>query len=102
MAHANEKQQAHRLLDQLDAGQLAAVIHLLQVMTDPVARAIANAPLEDEPISEEETRAVEAAKAWLKDHEPIPHEEVLAEFGLTSEDFERMGRTPLEPHDTKG
>jgi len=24
-------------------------------------------------------------------------EEVLAEFGLTAEDFERMGRTPLDP-----
>jgi hypothetical protein len=44
------------------------------------------------------TRAVEASKEWLKDHAPIPHEEVLAEFGLTLEDFERMGRTPLDPH----
>jgi hypothetical protein len=30
-------------------------------------------------------------------HDPIPNEEVLAEFGLSPEDFERMGRTPLEP-----
>ena len=51
----------------------------------------------DEVSMLEETRAVAASKAWLKDHEPIPNEEVLAEFGLTAEDFERMGRTPLEP-----
>jgi hypothetical protein len=43
-------------------------------------------------------RSVEASREWLKDHEPISHEEVLAEFGLTLEDFERMGRTPLDPH----
>ena len=97
MADANKKQQAHQLVEQLDAGQLAAVVHLLNVMTDPVARSLANAPLEDEPISVEEERAVEASKNWLKDHEPIPNKDVLAEFGLTSEDFERMGHTPLDP-----
>jgi len=97
MADANKKQQAHQLVEQLDAGQLAAVVHLLKVMTDPVERSLANAPLEDEPISVEEERAVEASKNWLKDHEPIPNKDVLAEFGLTSEDFERMGHTPLDP-----
>jgi hypothetical protein len=66
-------------------------------MLDPVDRAIANAPFEDEPISEEENRAVAASKAWLKDHDPIPNEEVLAEFGLTADDFDRMGQTPLDP-----
>ncbi len=64
-----------------------------------VNRKLSNAPIDGEPISEEETRAVEASKEWLKDHAPIPNEEVLAEFGLTLEDFARMGRTPLEPHD---
>lgn len=95
-----ERRQAHVLLDLLPAEKLTAVVHLLQVMSDPVARSLANAPVEDEPISEEETRAVDASNAWLRSHEPIPHEDVLAEFGLTSEDFERMGRTPLEPHGT--
>jgi hypothetical protein len=93
-----ERRQAHTLLDQLPNEKLTAVVHLLQAISDPVARSLANAPLDDEPISEEETRAVAASKAWLKNHEPIPHEDVLAEFGLTSEDFERMGRTPLDPH----
>jgi hypothetical protein len=98
MAHANAKQQAYRLLDQLDAGQLAAVVHLLQVMTDPLSRSLANAPLEDEPVTEEEAREIAAARASLDRGEGVPHEEVLAEFGLTPEDFERMGRTPLAPH----
>ena len=98
MAPANEKQQAHDLIERLAPSQISAVVHLLEVMTDPVAHSLANAPIDDEPISEEEMRAVEASREWLKDHEPISHEEVLAEFGLTLEDFERMGRTPLDPH----
>jgi hypothetical protein len=95
MSPAEQKQHAHEMLDRLDAGQLDAVVRLLQVMTDSVACAIAHAPIEDEPISEEEMRGVEASKEWLKTHDGIPNEQVLAEFGLTTEDFERMGRTPL-------
>jgi hypothetical protein len=98
MAPANEKQQAHDLIERLAPSQISAVVHLLEVMTDPVAHSLANAPIDDEPISEEEMCAVDASREWLKDHEPISHEEVLSEFGLTLEDFERMGRTPLDPH----
>ena len=56
-----------------------------------------NAPVEDEEISAEERARGGRRREWLKHNEPIPHEEVLAEFGLTMEDFERMGRTPLPP-----
>jgi len=99
MAPTTEKQQqAHQLLDQLDAGQLAAVVHLLQVMTDPVAHSLAHAPLDDEPVTEEEAREIAATRAALdRGGGIVPHEEVLAEFGLTSDDFERMGGIPLEP-----
>jgi len=96
-----ERQQAHALLDTLPAEKLTAVVRLLLAINDPTARRLAYAPVEDEPISEEEMLAVEASREWLKHHQPISHEEVLAEFGLTPEDFERMGRTPLEP-DNKG
>ena len=61
MSPAEQKQHAHELVDLLDAGQLDTVVRLLEVMIDPVAHAIANAPIEDEPISEEEIRAVEAS-----------------------------------------
>ena len=98
LASRDTKQQAYELIDRMAPGQVSAVVGLLKVMLDPVSRSLANAPYEDEAISEEETRAVAASKEWLKDHEPIPNEEVLAEFGLTQEDFDRMGRTPVEAH----
>jgi len=99
MAYAatNPKQQAHELIDRISTGQASAVVILINSMLDPVDRAIANAPFEDEKISDEENRTVAASKAWLQNNEPISNEEVLAEFGLTAEDFERMGRTPLPP-----
>lgn len=97
----NERQQAHDLIKRLAPSQISAVVRLLELMTDPVARSLANAPLDDEPVSEEEAREVAAARASLDRGEGIPHEKVLAEFGLTLEDFERMGRTPLDPHESK-
>ncbi len=99
-AATNPKQQAHELIERISTAQASAVVALITSMLDPVDRAIASAPFEDEEISQEETRAVAASKEWLKDHPPIPNQEVLAEFGLTEEDFERMGQTPLEaePH----
>ena len=94
---AHERQKAHAYLDHLPLEQLSAVRGLLETVLDPMARALANAPVEDEAISEEEERAVARAREWLKHNEPIPHDEVLAEFGLTMDDFERMGLTPLPP-----
>jgi hypothetical protein len=98
---ANERQRAHAYLDFLPPEQLSAVRGLLETMLDPVSRALANAPIEDEEISEEEERAVAESIEWLKHNKPIPNEEVLAEFGLTLGDFERMGRTPL-PQEPNG
>jgi hypothetical protein len=96
---ASDKQHAHQLIEQLDGSQLAAVVHLLEVMTDPVARSLANAPLDDEPVTQQEAGEIGAARASLDRGEGIPHEKILAEFGLTLEEFARMGRTPLDPKD---
>jgi len=98
LASRDTKQQAHELIDRMAPGQVSAVVGLLEIILDPVARSLASAPYEDEPISDEESLAVAASKAWLENNKPIPHEDVLAEYGLSLEDFERMGRTPLEHH----
>lgn len=95
---ADTKEHAHELIDRMAPGQIAAAVRLLEVILDPAARSLAKAPEEDEPISEEETFAAEASKTWLKNNQPIPHQDVLADFGLSEEDFERLGNTPLGPH----
>ena len=82
-----ERQQAHALLDMLPAEKLNAVRSLLEVMVDPVSRALANAPMDDEPITEEEGRAVAEAREWLKHNPGIPFEQVAADLGFTMEEI---------------
>jgi hypothetical protein len=81
---AADKQHAHELIDQLPPSQLPAAIGMLESLLDPVSRAIVNAPVDDEPESEDERQAVAKSKAWFKERggQGIPHEEVLADFGL--------------------
>jgi hypothetical protein len=85
---AQQQQQARAMIDRLAPEQLSAVRRLLEVMLDPVSRKLATAPMEDEPISEEEQRAVEASKAWFEKNggKGIPHEQILAEFGPQTDD----------------
>jgi hypothetical protein len=85
----NEKRQAHELIERLAPSQVSAVVGLLEVMLDPVSRAIANAPIDDEPQTEEERRAVAESKAWFEQRggHGIPHEEVLADSGLAPDDL---------------
>lgn len=84
----------HALVDQLAPVQLTALETLLQSMLDPLSRKLAVAPIDDEPFTEEDRRSVAEADEWRKQNKPIPLEEVLADVGLTPEDWERMGKTP--------
>jgi hypothetical protein len=69
---------AHELLGQLGPGQLAAVVHLLEVMID-----------EEEPVTEEDRSRFHEGQAWFAQRggKGIPMEEVLAEFGMKPADF---------------
>jgi hypothetical protein len=77
-----KKQHAHQLLDQLDPGQLAAVVHLLEVMTGPLSRALAAAPMEEEEITPETAAALDRARASLARGEGVSHDDIRREYGL--------------------
>ena len=85
----------HALVDQLGPVQLTALETILQSIVDPLSRKLALAPIDDEPFTEEDRKSVAEADEWLKHNQPIQLEEVLAHVGLTVEDWERMGKTPL-------
>jgi hypothetical protein len=80
---ANTKEHAHELIEQLAPSQLTAVVGLLEVMIDPVGRSLAEAPVEQEPVSAEEAASLDQARASLDRGEGIPHEDILREFGLS-------------------
>jgi hypothetical protein len=90
----DEKQHAHGLIEQLPSHQLSAVVGLLEAILDPVSRKLAAAPNDDELETEEERRAVERSKEWLRQRggKGIPHEEILQDLGLTTEDFHHMAQ----------
>jgi hypothetical protein len=86
MASSIEKQQAHELIERFPPEQLPAVVSLLQFMLlDPVARAAAAAPPDDEPVTEEDRRRIREGRG----RKGVPMEDVLAEFGLSSKDFDK-------------
>lgn len=70
----SEKQHAHELLDRLGPGQIAAVIHLLEVMIHDA----------DDELTEEDRRAMAASREYFRQGgEGVPFEQVVAECGLT-------------------
>lgn len=90
---ADTKEHAHELIERLAPSQVTAVVGLLEAMLDPVSRAIANAPIDDEPLTPEEEKALREAREWSNRNKGIPHEQVLAELGFTPEEIERLKKT---------
>jgi len=89
-----ERQQAHAYLDRLPPHQLSAVRSLLETMLpDALSRALANAPAEDEEISEEEEQSVARSKEWFKNNQGTSLEDMAAELG-SSMDQIRNGKAP--------
>jgi hypothetical protein len=74
---APDKQHAHQLLDELEPGQFAAVLQLLEVMVDPDGNS------GEEPLTEEDRREVAASREWFdKNPQGIPFDQVVEECGL--------------------
>jgi hypothetical protein len=78
------RQHAHQLIDRLPETQLSALVGLLETIVDPVAAALRNAPIDDEPETEEDKRAAAEARVWLQQNggKGIPHEEAMRRLGL--------------------
>jgi len=79
---AEQRQQAHSLLDVLPEEKLSAVRGLLDVLVEPLSRSLALAPTEDEELTPETSAALAKSRASLARGEGVSHEEVLREFGL--------------------
>ena len=80
--HASEgdRQDLHELVEHIPPRDLPAVRKIPRALADPVWQSILNAPLDDEPETEEERSEVEAARS--ETGPGTTHEEVLREFGL--------------------
>jgi len=61
---------------------------MLKSLLDPVSRAIANAPMDDEPLTAADEKALAEARDWSKHNKSTPHDEFLAELGITPEEID--------------
>lgn len=82
-----ERDELHRLIDEIPEDKLPAFGRLLKdaveiVIDDPVRRALANAPFDDEPESEEERKSADEADADLKAGRTISMDELKRELDL--------------------
>ncbi len=92
MNDAAAKHHAHELIERLPDSQIGTAIRFLEFMLlDPVARAVATAPPDDEAVTEQDRRRFDAGQSWFAEHggKGIPMAELLAEFDLKPEDFPR-------------
>ena len=86
----DDKQHAHELIERLPDSEVATAVRFLEfMMLDPVARAVANAPADDEPVTEEDRRRFREGQSWFEERggEGIPMQGVLSDFGLRVDDF---------------
>ena len=93
---AEQRKQAHAFLDRLPVDQLVAMCGLLESMLSPFDRKLALAPIDDEPLTPEDVVAIQSGIASLEKNGGVPMEDVLADFGLTMDDFHKMAKTPLQ------
>jgi hypothetical protein len=59
-------------------------VQFLETIVDPVATVLRNAPLDDEPETDDEKAAVTEARTWLQNNggKGIPHTEAMRRLGL--------------------
>jgi hypothetical protein len=79
-----DRQELHALVDHIPEPDVASARNYLRSLVGPVELALLNAPADDEAMSQHEREAWEAdERRKQRGEEPIPHEEVLRELGIT-------------------
>ena len=83
------KRQIKDLIDGMPPDELLVIKRFIQYvrdMEDPFLQNLAEAPWDDEPLSDEDMAAIAEAKEDIKAGRLIPHEEIMREFGLRNEE----------------
>lgn len=75
-----DRERLHSLVDDLPEGEVRAALHFVESLRtseeDPVLRALRDAPLDDEPVTEEDRAALEEAWEDVRQGRLTAHKEV--------------------------
>ena len=93
MAEKTLEERAHAIVNLMSPEQLTTLVPLIESMLPPFERSLANAPWDDEPVSDEEKSAIAASYKDIDENRTFTHAEVLAEYGLTEADLSRMNES---------
>ena len=79
---ADTKQHAHQLLEQLGPGQLAAVVHLLEVMIDD----------EEDELTEQDREAIRSSREYFRQNPDggLSMEDMVAGCGFTMDQVRKV------------
>ena len=91
---AQERQRARAYLDCLQPEQVPAARKMLESMVSPLDRLLTTAPIDDEPVTAADRAAIEAANDPSIQSKAVTTEDILADFGLTRNEFDQL---PLRP-----
>lgn len=76
------RDEIHRLIDAVPEKELPAIARAIETTLDPVVRAVLLAPVDDEPLTDEERALVEEARAEAEAVGYLSHDEVKRHHGL--------------------
>ncbi len=86
MATTTIRQELHQLVDELPESELQAARRFLRYLDamarDPVLRALMEAPVDDEPLTEEEATRIEFAEAEADRGEVVSDQDLRRELGI--------------------
>ena len=76
---AGIRKELHEEIDRMTDEEVRGLKDYMATYPDPVAATFRNAPIDDEPFTEEDQRLLAEAQQWLKQNggKGIPHEEVM-------------------------
>ena len=79
------RKRVHEEVDHMTDEEVLGLKDFLATYPDWLGAILRNAPLDDEPLTEEEERSIIESEEWFERNggRGIPHEEILRRHGLT-------------------
>lgn len=81
---ADIRHEVHEEIDRMTEKGLLGLREFLATLPDRVGAMLRNAPVDDEPVTEEDLRAIAESQEWFRQNggKGIPHDQVVQELGL--------------------